>query len=81
MAPADRRQIRLEADTEENHPPDATSAGGGPFAPPRRTSSLSARLLILTIGFVMFAQVAVLAPMMSRARIAYLNQNLNRLTS
>ena len=78
MAPADRRQIRLEADTEENHPRTRRPREVAPFAPPRRTSSLSARLLILTIGFVMFAQVAVLAPMMSRARIAYLNQKLEQ---
>jgi signal transduction histidine kinase len=78
MAPADRRQIRLEAETEENHPRTRRPREVVPFAPPRRTSSLSARLLILTIGFVMFAQVAVLAPMMSRARIAYLNQKLEQ---
>jgi signal transduction histidine kinase len=78
MVPADRRQIRLEADTEENHPRTRRPREVTPFAPPKRTSSLSARLLILTIGFVMFAQVAVLAPMMSRARIAYLNQKLEQ---
>ena len=78
MAPADRRQIRLEADTEEDLARTRRPRQVTPLAPPKRTSSLSARLLILTIGFVMFAQVAVLAPMMSRARIAYLNQKLEQ---
>ncbi len=77
MAPADRRQIRLE-ESEAELPGHRRAREAVAPAPPKRTSSLSARLLILTIAFVMVAQAAVLAPMMSRARIAYLNQKLEQ---
>ncbi|MCA0199707.1 MAG: HAMP domain-containing histidine kinase [Proteobacteria bacterium] len=77
MAPADRRQIRLE-ESEADLARVRRARDAALPAPPKRTSSLSARLLILTIAFVMFAQAAVLAPMMSRARIAYLNQKLEQ---
>lgn len=76
MAPADRRDIRLEPqdpDLVARRPREVA-----PPAPPRRMASLSARLLLLTIAFVMIAQAAVLAPMMSRARMAYLNQKLEQ---
>lgn len=77
MAPADRRQIRLD-DGETELARGGRAREARPPAPPKRTSSLSARLLILTIAFVMVAQVAVFAPTMSRARIAYLNQKLEQ---
>lgn len=78
MAPADRRQIRLE---DENATALARTRRPREVvfhAPPKPASSLSARLLLLTIAFVMIAQAAVLAPMMSRARLAYLNQKLEQ---
>lgn len=77
MAPADRRHIALEtseADLDRTRRPREVVA----LAPPGHASSLSARLLLLTIAFVMVAQAAVFAPMMSRARIAYLNQKLEQ---
>lgn len=74
MAPADRRQIRLDPDGDAMTPPRRAPL----FTPPRRAASLSARLLILTIAFVMIGQVAVFAPMMSRLRVAYLNQKLEQ---
>lgn len=77
MAPADRRQIRLEAE-ESDRVGQARRRDAPSFDPPRRTASLSARLLFLTIAFVMVAQVAVFAPTMSRARMAYLNQKLEQ---
>ena len=76
MAPADRRQVREEGEGGRVSPrrPRAVEAP----VPPGRASSLSARLLVLTIAFVMIAQAAVLLPMMSRARLAYLNQKLEQ---
>ena len=40
------------------------------------TSSLSARLLLLTIGFVMLAEVAIFVPTMARFRLDYFNEKL-----
>jgi len=77
MAPADRRQIRLE-ETDGGLNRVARPRDVAVPAPPRRRSSLSARLLLLTIAFVMAAQVAVFAPMTSRVRLAYLNQKLEQ---
>ncbi|MGE4062180.1 MAG: sensor histidine kinase [Rhodospirillaceae bacterium] len=74
MAPADRRQVLEEESSPRIQRPREVHAP----APPARSSSLSARLLLLTVAFVMFAQVAVFAPMISRARMAYLNQKLEQ---
>lgn len=77
MAPADRRQIRLdEGDIDAPRGRRQRDVVAPPA--PRRASSLSARLLILTIAFVMVAQVAVFAPMMSRARMSVLNQKMEQ---
>jgi len=40
------------------------------------TSSLSARLLLLTIGFVMLAEVAIFVPSMAQFRHDYMNEKL-----
>lgn len=40
------------------------------------TSSLSARLLLLTIGFVMLAEVAIFVPSMAQFRLDYMNEKL-----
>ena len=40
------------------------------------TSSLSARLLLLTIGFVMLAEVAIFVPSMARFRLDHFNEKL-----
>ncbi|MBY0509453.1 MAG: HAMP domain-containing histidine kinase, partial [Rhodospirillaceae bacterium] len=40
------------------------------------TFSLSARLLLLTIGFVMLAEVAIFVPSLARYRLDYLNDKL-----
>lgn len=77
MAPADRRQIRLEegdADLPRTKRPREV------VAPPRpgRTSSLSSRLLLLTIAFVMVGQVTVFAPLMSIARSSVFNQKMEQ---
>lgn len=80
MAPADRRQIRLEAGAGDV-PGEARGESPGReavAAPRRRIASLSARLLLLTIAFVMVGQMAFFAPMMSRARVANLNQKLEQ---
>lgn len=74
MAPADRRQVLDEEYSVRTRRPREAVAP----APPKRASSLSARLLILTVAFVMVAQATVFAPMMSRARLAYLNQKLEQ---
>lgn len=42
----------------------------------RLTSSLSARLLLLTIGFVMLAEVAIFVPSMARFRLDHFNEKL-----
>lgn len=43
---------------------------------PPITFSLSARLLLLTIGFVMLAEVAIFVPSLARYRLDYLNDKL-----
>jgi len=74
MAPADRRQIRLAPETPES--PGRPRPRDIPRA--RRRSSLSSRLLLLTLAFVMVGQTAFFAPMMSRLRVEYLNQKLEQ---
>ncbi len=70
MAPADRR---LEDGTQ-------AAAVSEPPAPPAGLpsigSGLSARLLLLTIGFVMVAEIAIFAPTLGRFRLDYLREKL-----
>ncbi len=47
-----------------------------PPTQPPMTSSLSARLLLLTIAFVMLAEVLIFVPSISRFRAAYLEERL-----
>ena len=51
------------------------AAKPGPVLMPL-TSKLSARLLWLTVGFVMLAEISVFAPSMARFRLDYLNTKL-----
>ena len=42
----------------------------------KRHAGLSARLLLLTVGFVMLAEVLIFAPSIGRFRLAYLQERL-----
>src|SRR4051812_4338683 len=52
----------------------ALKAAPAPLLP--MTSRLSARLLWLTVAFVMLAEIGVFAPSMARFRLDYLNTKL-----
>lgn len=53
-----------------------STAEGGKFALPTWRRSLSMRLLVLTVAFVMLAEVFVYAPSIGRARLVYLQERL-----
>jgi len=48
----------------------------GPAAAPQLLNSLSARLLVLTISFIMVAEVLIYVPSISRFRLVYLEEKL-----
>lgn len=67
--------------------PAATRPGPAGFGPPLASPApfttavpfgLSARLLVLTIGFVMLAEVLIFAPSVARFRIEYLRDKLDQ---
>lgn len=64
----------LPAGLKASAKPAASPQARAPILP--LTSRLSARLLWLTVGFVMLAEIGVFAPSMARFRLDYLNTKL-----
>src|SRR5690554_4330627 len=71
MRTASRRMARVQAEKQE-----LTGAKLMPRRLPALIHSLSARLLVLTIFFVMLAEILIYAPSAGRFRQTYLEQHL-----
>ncbi len=56
----------------------AADGAGGSYDLPSAVTSLSARLLMLTVAFVMLAEIAIFVPSIARFRLVFLEDHLAR---
>lgn len=66
----------MPKDQDDTDQPAPAASPAGDLRPPPFHRSLSARLLVLTVLFVMLAEVAIFAPSVGRYRLEYLNERL-----